>query len=531
MRLICLLLLALPALAEETRNDFSGGKGMTPFDFRRRGKPAQKAEVKGGRLQLLFGHAEQKTSAAFERTTAGEYRRIEARFNVEIKGQNEGFCFALLHTGRFDAKGPAWDPQPTRKTPADGLRTPDWAEPNLWDSFAVGFDVRNPKDDDWFNKNGNFYGRPEREVSLHWAGREVANRACEAEIDGDVAVTAEFVTGGAEVTVTVGETRVYDRYFVAHMLPYECRVAFGAHGTGECWIDDVDVAFQTPAGPTPPAIALPVLRKAWLYPRHGSQEREVELLPASIGADRIVLTVTYTGPMQRDYWDRNSAVYAWDDAGTRVEIARIITPFMLWDTNYRYDVDVTAFAPLLHGKRKIGVMAGSNVARGFLIDVAVTYYRRPSDVPAMPRALRVVPLWSGHAKFNKKGHVREFFAPQRVPVPEGATKALVRIVVSGHGIMEFTPLGRTLTVNDAVFKNKLWKTDCYLNPHRPQFGTWKFDRAGWGPGAIVEPWVVDVSDLLKPGGGLQIEYAPDAFSADKWADHWVEAQVIFFASS
>ncbi len=136
-------------------------------------------------------------------------------------------------------------------------------------------------------------------------------------------------------------------------------------------------------------------------------------------------------------------------------------------------------------------------------------------------------LWSGNAHFNKKDHLKNFFAPRTVAVPDGAKRALVRICVSGHGVMEFTELGRTLTVNGEEFRNQLWKTDCYLNPHRPQFGTWKFDRAGWQPGGIVEPWVVDISHVLA-AGTLKIGYAPDTFEAKKWASHWVEAQVVFF---
>ena len=340
-------------------------------------------------------------------------------------------------------------------------------------------------------------------------------------------VLVEFVTGGAEVTVRVADKTVYDRRFVAHVLPYECRAAFGAHGTGELWLDDVAVDFGEAAAATPPAIVVPAIRKAWVYPKHSTAEREVELLPSSIDAERIILTVTYSGPMHRDYWDRNAAVYAWADDGTRFEIARIITPFMLWATEYRYDLDVTHFAPLLYGKRRLGVMAGSNVARGFLMDVTITYYRRPADIPAGARVVAVQNLWNGHAHFNKEGHVAKFFEARTVKVPEGATKAFVRLVVTGHGVMEFTKLGRTLNVNGKTYQDMLWKTDCYLNPHRPQFGTWKFDRAGWAPGGAVDAWVVDITDLLRPGGELRIGYAPDEFKADKWADHWVEAQVVF----
>jgi hypothetical protein len=542
MRALVLLFVALPALAEETpadartHNDFSGKEGQTPFVFRQRGKPGADPVLKEGRLQLLFGRAEQKCSIAFERTAEGARRRIEARFKMALQGQNEGYCLALLHTGRFDTKGAMWDPQPARKTPTEEMRTPDWAEPNLWDSLAIGFDVRNPKSEDWFNEDGNFYDRPQREVSLHWSGREVANRLCEAEIaTGEpvaVHVVVEFVVGGAEVTVEVGGKKIYDHHFLPHVMPYECRVGLGAHGTGEAFLDDVEVSFGEAAAPMPAPINVQAIARWWVRRGKGNNlaKGEVELLPNSVAVDRIIMTVVYRGPMHRDYWDRNAAVYAFGDDGTRYEVARIITPFMLWDTEYRYDLDVTHFAPLLFGKRSMAVMVGSAVARGFLVDVHLTYYRRPSDMPVGPEVVSVHNLWSGKALFNKKGQIETFFEARKVKAPEGAKRALVRITVTGHGVMEFTKLGRTLTVNGKAFKNTLWREDSYLNPHRPQFGTWKFDRAGWSPGAIVEPWIVDVSDQVEPGGVLEIDYAPDAFEADKWADHWVEAQVVFLKS-
>ncbi len=54
----------------------------------------------------------------------------------------------------------------------------------------------------------------------------------------------------------------------------------------------------------------------------------------------------------------------------------------------------------------------------------------------------------------------------------------------------------------------LWKTDCYLNPNRPQFGTWKFSRAGWAPGDVVRPWWIDLTPKLEPGEVATLDYQP-----------------------
>jgi hypothetical protein len=100
-----------------------------------------------------------------------------------------------------------------------------------------------------------------------------------------------------------------------------------------------------------------------------------------------------------------------------------------------------------------------------------------------------------------------------VGIPEGTVAAKARITVTGHGSFgEFTAAERTLTVNDRSFPNTLFKTDVYLNPCRPQGGTWKFDRAGWAPGSIVDPWDVDVTALAAPGTRLRLAYEPKPFT-------------------
>ena len=85
---------------------------------------------------------------------------------------------------------------------------------------------------------------------------------------------------------------------------------------------------------------------------------------------------------------------------------------------------------------------------------------------------------------------------------------------------EFMPIGRTLTVNGTSFRSQLWKTDNYLNPCRPQGGTWKYDRAGWAPGDVVAPWVVDASSKLSPGGELSIEYVLDDYVNEARGKTW-----------
>jgi hypothetical protein len=97
---------------------------------------------------------------------------------------------------------------------------PDAAEPNLPNSFAVGIDLSNPKETNPFNANGNIYGRPEREISIHFNGVEIDNRYCPSELRNQpIWVRLENVTGGSLVSVRAGSTKVYDRFFLRLLNP------------------------------------------------------------------------------------------------------------------------------------------------------------------------------------------------------------------------------------------------------------------------------------------------------------------------
>ena len=94
--------------------------------------------------------------------------------------------------------------------------------------------------------------------------------------------------------------------------------------------------------------------------------------------------------------------------------------------------------------------------------------------------------------------------------------ARVFTTTTGHSqVGEFTPSKRALTWDDSEtrhrFENVLWKADCYLNPNRPQYGTWKYPRAGWAPGDVVWPWWVDLSDHVAPGQELVLRYEPEPY--------------------
>lgn len=487
--------------------------------------------VKDGKLQLLSGEGGENNSAAWPVQTAGEYRRVKSEVVFTLTKGARGLSFMLLNTAHFANSGPAFKLYKAKGHPgAPKPAHPEWDEPNLWGSFAVALDTHNPPTDDPFNEWGNVHERPQREISLHWDGVEVANRFCEPDfVTGEASVLAvevAFVTGGAEVTVGVGGQAIYDSHFIPHMLPFESRAAVGAFGPdgGACAIDSLHAEWDEEAEESPAPVTVHCFKSAWNN-RKQKPRAEFDLMPAGFGAERVIMSLKLKPMVERDEWDRLGHVWLYHE-GERYELARVLTPFMLWGESYEYLVDVSDFRNMLTGRCELHVDIGVNVGRGYVVDLDFTYYRRPADVDPLPEVVGIVNVWGGTANFNNADSVAKTFGTRTVAVPEGAKSAKLHITVTGHGALEFRPLARTVKIGEVEHTDPLHTKDCYLNPWRPQFGTWKYDRAGWGPGTLGDTWTIDVStDGLKE---LKLEYTSEEYKAEGWASHVIRSQVVFY---
>ncbi len=485
-----------------------------------------------GRLQMLTGGGKESNSIAWDRISVGLYRSIKIETTCEMTKGARGMSLMLLNTNKFGISGAAYHlykakGHPNNPVPAE----PKWDEPNLWGSFAVALDTHNPPNKDPFNEWGNVNKRPQREVSLHYNNTEVANVFCEADfVNGEefsFNVSIDFVCGGAEISVSVGDSKVYEKYFIAHMMPFESRFAVGAEGPrgGTCNVNSVRVKWGKATKGSPSPITLTPIKLAGQFSSQG-KDAIYDLLPSGIEFERVIMTFRYTEVVKRDEWDRIgwSDVY---DGDTKYELARIITPFRLWGTVYEWHVDVSDFSSLLTGKRRLDW----GPKHGFSVDILFTYYPKPEDVESGKKAMGLSNLWNGTAQYNedKKDSIAKVYGERTVTVPEGAKHAKIRICVTGHGgKLEFTPAERSLKVGDKLFENVLWTTDCYLNPYRYQFGTWKYSRAGWGPGSIGRVWEIDVSDLIEAGKELKLVYTSQDFTTESWDNQKIESQIVFY---
>jgi hypothetical protein len=482
------------------------------------GKPEAAAPV------VILGGQGKPDSVAFAAPAHARPRSLQVAFRLRMTGPAEGAGLVLLGTAAFGRAGPA--------------PTLTWQEPNLRGCLAVGFDARDPKSDNWFDADGNVCDRPQHEVSLHWDGEELANVLSPVAFeDGkphEVAVGVTFVVAGALVSVALDGRDVYRDAFLIGPRPYEWRPAFGFNPGADMSSCDFALLAAACAGhPDPPIqrTRVRVFRGAVLNSGHQEETVEADLPPAGRPVKRIILTYTLAAPPGGiDPWDRVISFLAPDEQGRRLQILRGITPF---GKPYTWHADVTDYQSILRGRRKMAVVIGTWV-KGWLVDMTLDYYWGKPDL----EPFRVTQLWAGDWEYGNPADPLDGHFETRRPVLDPATRAArLRIVVTGHGMSpntdnaaEFYPAKRTVTVNGAAFESLLWREDNYLNPCRPQGGTWKFDRAGWGPGALVRPWDLDITRLVRPGRPATMDYKPAPYvneNAGKGrASHLVEVQLI-----
>ena len=497
----------------------AGGEGM------RRGSEPR---AEGGRLALLDPWWRFTTSAAFDAPSADLAGEVEIRWDLTMSLGTEGMGFAWLDTGEHGESGEA---------PA----VEHWEAPSIPASLGIGFDASNPVNQDMFRGSGNIYNRPQHEVSLHWDGMEIVKKVSPVEFRDEVphAVRAviAFATGGGYVSVWIDEEPVFEGYFVPSMTAYVGRAAFGGRNTdtaGSVQIDNLGVTLSKPIEAPGEPLSIIAIDHQLNDAKHPSNEAVVDFPDDTDPYGRIICTLRLDKPETRfDPWDRTAHIYVYDNEGDRHELLRYITPY---HNGHFWQMDVSDFRPWLTGSKKIEQVCGTQ-GEGWVVTVGFDFYPGPAE----RYATEVVELWNGQAVIgDPDSPPAEFYVPREVPIPDGATGAAVRTVVTGHGMSpnsknaaEFMPIWRTLSVNGESWRNELWKTDNYLNPCRPQGGTWKFDRAGWAPGDVVRPWRVDVSHLLGTGGTLSIGYELDEYVNDNrgktWSPfHLTAGQVIFY---
>jgi len=480
------------------------------------------AKVEDGELVVLEPWWKLGTTVGMAAPTSEGARLLEVNFSLSMSPGSEGIGFAWLDTVHHGAEGPA---------PALDA----WEAPSLVGSLGIGFDASDPWTQEPFRGSGNIHQRPEHEISLHWDGMERFKKLTETDFRDEeprpVHLRVEWVPGGAYVDLDLGEEHVFERYFLAGATPYAGRASFGGRNSetaGWATVDDLELKlddrFDAAGGGFPAAHEVMVIDHVLNDAAHPRNEAMAAFPEDTSEFARILCTLRLDKPETRfDPWDRTAHIYVDDERLGPVEILRYITPY---HRGHVWTVDVTDFRSILTGARRVEQACGTQ-GEGWVVSVSFAFYPRPEGAPREREAYRIERLWEGKCEIGDPARPPSgLFTPCEIQTDAETTGAKVRTVVTGHGMSpnsdnaaEFMALGRTLTVNGVAYANELWKTDNYLNPCRPQGGTWKYDRAGWAPGDVVAPWEVECGGPFA-GANLRVGYAIDEYVNENRGQTW-----------
>lgn len=219
---------------------------------------------------------------------------------------------------------------------------------------------------------------------------------------------------------------------------------------------------------------------------------------------RATLTLTLACPSGRcDAWDRVAALSILQDAPDggapdELEFARFVTPYGVGGT---WTLDVTDVMPLFQGERRIRafidtwVGPGNASGNGWLVTASIAFEPGVAEHPTRT----VVPLgWSRMIYGDPARPAAMQLPPRRVEFPASARGAKVWVVTTGHGqgnrdnCAEFCARTHTVVFDGMRFDHQLWRDDCGDNPVNTQRGNWRPPRAGWCPGDVAAPWIVDL---------------------------------------
>jgi len=221
----------------------------------------------------------------------------------------------------------------------------------------------------------------------------------------------------------------------------------------------------------------------------------------------------------------------------KIELGRAITPYAngfstTW--NRQYIFDVTEFAPLLDGTKKVQAHY-SGWSDGFTatIDFHFITGTPPRDV------ISFNPLWHASPKYGEQKdgvHTIENVIDERTYSMDDATYSELTFTPSGHGFGTGDPCAEFCEKTFSVISNgtntaqeSMWKDDCGENALFPQPGTWLYDRANWCPGEQVPKFKFDLTASTIPGNNT-VDVDFENYTATANGSYTIDAYVVTYGA-
>ncbi len=235
-----------------------------------------------------------------------------------------------------------------------------------------------------------------------------------------------------------------------------------------------------------------------------------------------------------DAWDAGNRVHLCDDAedpnACDTLLGRLITTY---HREGRWLVDSSENLPFLAagGEQRIKYV-GARV--GYWISLRILL----ANTGKGGAPYQVEHLWTG-GQWNADYDANH--PPITIDVPADATKVHLQATLTGHGMdqqdncAEFCNHEHTFTIagveHVAAHPNMGDREGCLKQIDQGtvpnQHGTWWFERSSWCPGKQVDPWVWDITELVRPGEPATITYTTNHgefvngnINLQTWVTYW-----------
>lgn len=228
-------------------------------------------------------------------------------------------------------------------------------------------------------------------------------------------------------------------------------------------------------------------------------------LPQHIGSyDQITANLLVECPSSTgdcDNWDRRAFIDVKGPDGNWIEIIRYITPY---GVGCSHAIDLTDYASLLQGEVEFRMFIDTWGTGGWQISLDLTYNQ------GTPQYLysNVEELWDGNWELGNPTNLQPVDIANYT-FDSNIVSSHLRLSNTGHGwgtnnsqnAAEFYEATNFIDIDGIeYYEQHLWN-NCDPNPDSctGQQGTWYFSRAGWCPGAIAHPNIVDLTSEINKG--------------------------------
>ena len=201
-----------------------------------------------------------------------------------------------------------------------------------------------------------------------------------------------------------------------------------------------------------------------------------------------------------------STLSYYSKSNARFELLSLVTPYGigldLGPEGKTFTFDVTDFAPILKGKRRLSVEFGGENQEE--LDIQFWFIKGTPE----REVLDIQNIWPEGRGYFSEIQADQRFEPRQVPLRADASHFKIRSAITGHDQNgEFVPRQHYININGGAqeFTYDVWKA-CSKNPIYPQGGTWVFDRAGWCPGMATDVHSFSLDGIVQPGETVEIDY-------------------------